>query len=255
MPAIVYYCLLLLFSLPTQAADWQQPAYLQQAFIEIALGREHEQSSAGILLRWHTPIRYRLHSEGFTPTSQLQQLVDVHMQQLASITQHPMQAVEHHANLDIFIVPSQHQHRWLTKILQRSPFSAELLNNNLCLGQFKAKQQGIYAGIVLIPLDRVMAKGRLADCIIEELTQVMGLPNDSNRVFPSIFNDNSIDRYLTGLDWTLLKMLYHPQLRAGMTTEQVRPLLPNIIQQLQQQGVLERAEREARRQGLFPLIE
>ncbi|MBP8189865.1 MAG: DUF2927 domain-containing protein, partial [Aeromonas sp.] len=74
------------------------------------------------------------------------------------------------------------------------------------------------------------------DCVVEELTQVMGLPNDSDKVFPSIFNDNSIDSFPTGLDYVLLKLAYHPALHAGMTADEVRTALPIALKALRTNG-------------------
>jgi hypothetical protein len=48
-------------------------------------------------------------------------------------------------------------------------------------------------------------------------------------VYPSIFNDQSIDGYLSGLDYVLLKLLYHPKIKAGVKEETVRSIVPEIL--------------------------
>ena len=65
-------------------------------------------------------------------------------------------------------------------------------------------------------------------CVNEEMAQAMGLPNDSPESRPSLFNDNLEFALLTEHDAMLLRMLYDPRLRPGMTAAEVRPLLPAI---------------------------
>jgi len=69
-------------------------------------------------------------------------------------------------------------------------------------------------------------------CIHEELTQAMGLPNDSPRARPSIFNDNEEFAYLTRHDELLLRILYDPRLHPGMTAEEARPVVEAIAREL-----------------------
>ena len=65
-------------------------------------------------------------------------------------------------------------------------------------------------------------------CVHEELAQGMGLINDSPAARPSIFNDDDEFALLTNHDEMLLKMLYDPRLKRGMTLEQARPVI-NVI--------------------------
>jgi hypothetical protein len=54
-------------------------------------------------------------------------------------------------------------------------------------------------------------------CIHEEMAQGMGLSNDSPDARPSIFNDDEEFALLTPHDEMLLRILYDPRLRPGMT--------------------------------------
>lgn len=65
-------------------------------------------------------------------------------------------------------------------------------------------------------------------CVHEEMAQAMGLPNDSPDARPSLFNDSLEFALLTEHDEILLRMLYDPRLRPGMTSAEARPLLPAI---------------------------
>ena len=54
-------------------------------------------------------------------------------------------------------------------------------------------------------------------CAVEEITQILGLPNDSNAVKPSIFNDSSQYFELTEHDRWLLRALYQKDITPGMS--------------------------------------
>lgn len=65
-------------------------------------------------------------------------------------------------------------------------------------------------------------------CVHEEMAQAMGLPNDSPDARPSLFNDSLEFALLTEHDEVLLRMLYDPRLRPGMTSAEARALLPTV---------------------------
>ncbi|MFT3975301.1 MAG: DUF2927 domain-containing protein [Amaricoccus sp.] len=65
-------------------------------------------------------------------------------------------------------------------------------------------------------------------CVQEEMSQAMGLPNDSPEARPSLYNDDLEFAVLTEHDAILLRMLYDPRLKPGMTAAEVLPLLPAI---------------------------
>ncbi len=67
-------------------------------------------------------------------------------------------------------------------------------------------------------------------CIHEEIAQGLGLRNDSPRARPSIFNDDDEFALLTSHDEKLLKILYDPRLRVGMSAAEARPLVRRIAQ-------------------------
>jgi DUF2927 family protein len=67
------------------------------------------------------------------------------------------------------------------------------------------------------------------DCIYEELLQSMGPINDTASVPWTMFNDDVQAGFFDVYDQYILNILYHPRVRAGMTREEVRALLPEIM--------------------------
>jgi hypothetical protein len=65
-------------------------------------------------------------------------------------------------------------------------------------------------------------------CMHEEITQGLGLANDSPVARPSIFNDDEEFALLTPMDELMLKMLYNPLLTPGMTEAEARPIVDSL---------------------------
>ncbi|MEM7212674.1 MAG: DUF2927 domain-containing protein [Pseudomonadota bacterium] len=69
-------------------------------------------------------------------------------------------------------------------------------------------------------------------CLQEEIIQSLGLTNDSDDARPSIFNDDQEFAVMTDHDELLLRVLYDPRLRTGMTVEQAMPIAQEIFEDL-----------------------
>jgi hypothetical protein len=67
------------------------------------------------------------------------------------------------------------------------------------------------------------------DCVYEEMLQALGPINDDPTVPWSMFNDNVQMGFFDIYDQYLLNILYDPRIQAGMTRQQVRDLLPQIL--------------------------
>jgi hypothetical protein len=70
------------------------------------------------------------------------------------------------------------------------------------------------------------------DCVYEELLQSMGPINDTSSVPWTMFNDDVQAGFFDVYDQYILNILYHPRVRAGMTQDEVRALLPEIMPQV-----------------------
>jgi len=72
----------------------------------------------------------------------------------------------------------------------------------------------------------------LNSCLLEELTQSLGLPNDSNMLRPSIFSDRDHLFEMSPQDKILLHTLYHPAMKPGYTRSQAKKAAYTIISQM-----------------------
>ena len=67
------------------------------------------------------------------------------------------------------------------------------------------------------------------DCAYEELLQSLGPINDTSSVPWTMFNDNVSLGYFGVYDQYLLNLLYDPRIKAGMTVQEVRLVLPAVL--------------------------
>jgi hypothetical protein len=79
-------------------------------------------------------------------------------------------------------------------------------------------------------------------CFIEEITQSLGLYADSELVVPSIFSNLQLGLdYLPLNDKILIRTLYDPRIKPGMsreaTMEIARELIPKLVQDVRWRGV------------------
>jgi hypothetical protein len=74
------------------------------------------------------------------------------------------------------------------------------------------------------------------DCLHEELAQALGPLNDLYRLPDSVFNDDNFHVVLTGFDMLMLRATYAPELRSGMTRDDVAARIPAILSRLNPAG-------------------
>ena len=69
-------------------------------------------------------------------------------------------------------------------------------------------------------------------CIEEEMSQSLGLARDDRAARPSIFNDDEEFALLTEHDEYLLRILYDPRLRPGMSVDIAMPIVEQVVAEL-----------------------
>jgi hypothetical protein len=67
------------------------------------------------------------------------------------------------------------------------------------------------------------------DCAYEELLQSLGPINDTNSVPWTMFNDKVSMGFFDVYDQYILNLLYDPRIRTGMTVQEVKQVLPEVL--------------------------
>ena len=241
------------FNAVSTPLTWLDKSFVETAFYNVAL--QHEYSSGNKpLAKWKQPIKIWVdHRVGDKELHQ--ELTELHIQHLSEVTQHPIKIVNKESEANVKWIYTR-QSKWVAEsksILKLK--STQHLNSAICTAGYRTNSKGeiIYAGVV-IPVDQARSRGKLVACIVEEITQVLGLPNDSDKAYPSIFNDHTPEDLLSPLDVVLLKLLYEPELKAGMTKAQVKPVVKKILKKYSETGVLQQASKAAQQAPLYQLI-
>ena len=190
------------------------------------------------LRKWVVPVRLYLdiHSGD---RKLIEFAVEQHVEHLVGITQYYIAIAADPAQANVIVVFDNES---ALDQIRRDYFPPkfdikQVMQTNLCIGQYQSNESyEIVHAVVVIPVDRVMAAGRLEACVVEEITQILGLPNDSDDVNPSVFNDDSAEIELTNHDILLVKLLFDPRLRAGMPRAEALANVREILEEMGYRG-------------------
>lgn len=251
----IYSLFIALFSGPTHATGltWLDPSFVARAFYSVAL--EHEYTSGNHpLAKWNQPIRIWLdHRVGDAALHQ--ELAELHVQHLAQITGLSIEFVSKQSQANVHWIYTR-ESKWIKEAKSALNLrSTQHLNTAICTAGYKTNATGhIVSAAIVIPVDLARSRGKLLACVVEEITQALGLPNDSEHAYPSIFNDHTPEELLAPLDVVLLKLLYEPELKSGMTKAQANPVVRRILKRYNEAGLLEQASKTAKQAPLYQLI-
>ncbi|USD40165.1 DUF2927 domain-containing protein [Vibrio sp. SCSIO 43135] len=233
---------------------WYDSSFVKRAFFEVALKNEYR-TGYKPLNKWDTPVKiWVIHQ---VPDVALHdELTDLHIQHLTDITSFPIERAKSEQEANIrWIYTNEKQ--WVGDIEKElGKASTKNLRGVVCKAGYRVNSstKNIVQASIIIPVDQARERGKLLACIVEEITQVLGLPNDSPHAYPSIFNDETPDDLLSPLDIVLLQLLYEPELKSGMTKSQLEPVVSKILNRYQSQGVLSGAVQEAKGAPLYQLL-
>ncbi len=203
-------------------------------FDTVVFQSEYREETDGRLRKWVAPIRVFVDNRAGDGALN-RRLVEAHVDHLVEITGYDMRVVESRdsANLVAVFERTAKLGEVLAEFFRDPDRVARIFATSLCMGRYYSNAKfEIVKAVVIIPPDRATSRGKLPACVVEEITQVLGLPNDSAEVYPSIFNDKSIDEALTGHDILLLRLLFDSRLRPGMARAEVLALARRILPEL-----------------------
>ncbi len=224
---------------------------LTDNFMRIALYNEFTRGKTGIvrgetetpLTRWRVPVRVSVRFGATVPP--VKQATDrariaSYLNRLSQVTGHPIGIDEGAPNFWVYVVSED----------EREALEPTLRDLNLdirsdVIETITQMPQTTYCNVFgLSGSDSHSYKYAVAviraenpdllrlSCFHEEIAQAMGLPNDSPRARPSIFNDDEEFAFLTDQDEMLLRILYSPELRPGMTATEARPIVYSLARRM-----------------------
>lgn len=97
-----------------------------------------------------------------------------------------------------------------------------------------SEQKTLRRAAIFLPPDTTPQDVR--DCLNEEVTQALGVANDLYRLPDTIWNDDNFHGMATPFDMLMLRTLYQPEFRSGMTRRLVAERLPAVLARVNPQG-------------------
>lgn len=195
------------------------------------------------LHRWETPVRVGLTFGRSVPDMQRnadRETIAGYVRRLSALTGLPMSMTDRNPTHSIFILNPEERAVSAALIRAVAPETSAVAMRSVTV-----MRPDIYCTAFTFTrgrsavIDRAVSviRGELTPrlrtlCIHEELAQSLGLINDSPRARPSIFNDNEEYALLTRQDELMLRILYDPRLRPGMTLAAARPVVEVIAAEL-----------------------
>jgi hypothetical protein len=224
---------------------------LAENFMRIALFDEYRRSEGGFireetesrLRRWEVPVRVGIRFGASVPPERQatdRARIASFLSRLQSVTGHPITLDDTAANFWIHIVSEDEREELAPKIRAVLPGLSpadvagitQMPRSTYCLVYALSEgNSGAYTRAFAVIRAEHPDLLRLS-CLHEELTQGLGLPNDSPRARPSIFNDDEEFALLTDHDELLLRMLYSPELRPGMSAAEARPIVFSLARRM-----------------------
>jgi hypothetical protein len=80
-----------------------------------------------------------------------------------------------------------------------------------------------------VVINSMLDESHITHCLFEELTQSFGLPHDSDRLRPSVFNESAMLLELSRLDRILVRTVYDPRISKGLSLGEFREQADAII--------------------------
>lgn len=198
-------------------------------FLKTAFGAEyHLAGRVDRIRKFDGPVRVYAESDRADRKMQLARVVT----DIAARVQHldiAMTDTNEAANVRVKLVRDRDLYRTLTSFYGAE--KAREIRTSLdpqCLSGFRKNDNfEIEHSDVILTVDN--GDFVFLDCAYEELLQSLGPINDTASVPWTMFNDNVSMGYFDVYDQYILNLLYDPRIKPGMTVQEVKAVLPQVL--------------------------
>ena len=204
-------------------------AEIVDGFLKTAFGAEyHLAGRVDRVRKYDVPVRVFADGDRADRKAQLGKVV-------ADIAQHiqhldiAMAEKREDANVNVRLVRDRDLYRTITTYYGKE--RAREIKNSLdpqCLSGFRKNERfEIEHSDVILTVDS--GDFVFLDCAYEELLQSLGPINDTSSVPWTMFNDKVSMGFFDVYDQYILNLLYDPRIKAGMTVDEVKAVLPEVL--------------------------
>lgn len=255
----VLACVLFLAAPVSARAQDVSNADLVKAFAGVALGSEYEKRVPRII-KWAGPVNIAVIGKGYPPL--FEDLVVETISTLKKVSGHPINLVYSDVmrrekrlppnvskikiNILVFFAPMKDLPALIekrTKGAYKATDAKRMLGLGFCHGRMRIKKSGaLRFAYVAVPAEiatrvnygatKVDPRLFLRACVVEEITQIMGLINDVPGLKFSIFSDDSAHVDMTDADKWMLRLLYDKRMTPGLPEAEAVPLAAKILNEI-----------------------
>ncbi|WP_022722580.1 DUF2927 domain-containing protein [Rhodopseudomonas sp. B29] len=206
-------------------------AEILEGFFKTAFGAEyHLSGQVDRIRKFDGPVR--VYAEGEASPARRAELARV-VEDIAARVNHldiAMTEDSDEATVTVHLVLDRNLNKTIASFFGRA--QARDIHKTLdpqCLSGFRKNDRfEIIQSDVLLTIDN--GDFVFLDCAYEELLQSLGPINDTDSVPWTMFNDKIQKGYFDVYDQYLLNILYHPEIKPGMTVQEVKAVLPQVLQ-------------------------
>jgi hypothetical protein len=202
---------------------------ITDGFLKTAFGAEyHLAGRVDRIRKYDVPVRVFADSNRPDRKAQLAKVVADIGQRIAHLDIAMAETVDA-ANIVVKMVRDRDLFRTITSLYgsERAREIKSSLDPQCLSGFRKSDKYEIEHSEVILTVDN--GDFVFLDCAYEELLQSLGPINDTASVPWTMFNDNVSMGFFDIYDQYILNALYDPRIKAGMTVEEVKAVLPEVL--------------------------
>lgn len=235
--ALIAACTLFQSLVSAEVFAQQRPTVdkLVATFDDVVFGAEIDATMrATVVAKWQAPLRVSV--KGQAKEVHINYLRK-HLERVLSLTGLEMGDVSQDdpaetENVSIAFVPEDQLSKITIKGVEPRLIQTLAGPRTCYFLSFRDPPSDIIRSIIVVNNER--SSRAINHCLLEEVLQSIGLPNDSDLIRPSLFSDRDSVIAVTRSDEILVRALYDPRLEPGTPREAALEVVRGIIEELDQ---------------------
>lgn len=206
---------------------------LVAAFDDVVFGAEYDQTMrAKSIHKWLTSLRVKV--EGEPRDLHIQYLRD-HLSEIGDLTGLSIEPTENNGgtapeNITVLFLPAAKMDKVRVPQVSERQIRTLAASRGCYFLSFRLPPNEITTSVIVVNNQRTSRA--INHCLLEELTQSLGFPNDSELIRPSLFSESDSVTSFTRSDEILVRAMYDPRLLPGTPRLEALKVVRGIIEEL-----------------------
>ena len=200
-------------------------------FDDVVFGSEFfERPERQVIAKWDGPLRVSVKGEALDYHLKY---LRTHLKTVIELTGLTMEAVDTETareNVTISFIPANMLSKVRIETVDPSLIQRLAGPRSCYFVSFRPTPETISRNIIIVNKERRARD--INHCLLEEVLQGLGFPNDSNLIRPSVFSDHDQITTLSRSDEIIVRTLYDPRLKPGTERNEALRVARTIIEEL-----------------------